>query len=1348
MPHRSLMRWILWAAVGSALTPPAASLAAATKPRIPLGEFHARRLLKPPTIDGRIGPGEWDQALTSSGMITCFSHQMLEADTTFSLGFDNERFYFLAACTRGNNEWKLWKSARENDAYNFGDPSIEIWVSPPAIVPETYQNILNTYPAVMDVRNIPSRGYSAMGWSGRWKLGVTEKPDRYVIEASIPIKDFGFDGVKDGDVWRFLLCRTSPGSKPRAQASWSVTQGFGEIVQHPKVHLMDDSALLQLYSTISIFTGKFDFPLAVVAPRGKAEKIHVKMRIQKQVTAAADDEVLSRTFDLKAGERKTFRLTGNVTARKSGVFAITAATAGGTEVFRQTFPFNVNGFVHKPPVKPKWAREAKELDVKAMYGPENNVLLVKADIIDLPAREKVASAVMRVLDPTSKKVLQEQKMPAFRHGYADGHVFLKGLQPPLYDERNIEQAKAYNANLPAENRQRAKQGKAPLKPKPLPIPKPRGVLVEVSVADAGGKVLKSASQEVGLLRYRLNWMNNRVGLTDRVLPPWTPVTYGQGTVGVWNRRMKLNGLGLLEAISHGRATGQVERMRIVASVGGRTVAIEPSAPVLERQVDNAVTITGTGEGAGLKLSASTRVEFDGFVLSDLTIAPAGAGKAAKIDKLTLEIVLPESEATHFCTTAGGWAAVHDATPKYWSSRQTASGLLIGDFVPYIWLTNSDRAFAWFADNDKGWITDDDKSLPTQEIIRKNGKVTLRVHFIEMPTELKAPTTLTYGYQTFPSRPLPKGWRSIICDGRRSAHLPSGRYTYFWHDGDWAVLWPYYCSPYPWSMAKSAGTFSRFPRKTTHRPMVGSIAHSVARYRDYEGNEFHGYVVDWGANPGDPSNGNCTQSRGPNDFRVWHYQRWVREGGFRGLYIDENYLGLETNFLTGGAYLRDDGRLQRGYSYLGLREYYKRMKVMFHQNLVPAPNLWMHISSGSAYYAWLGDVFFEGENVEPTNLEYDYLEVLPAARMRAIGSAKCAGGVMTMMCQSLRHATVFERKHTHQFVGWVMAHDVLPEQVRFYEIIAQEARLYEDDVEFLGYWKPDCPARTATPKCLVSVHKTPGRALLWIVNTARKDHAVDVAIDFAKLGLDPSKTVALNAETGERIALRNDGLRAAVLKRDFVAVHLVQRKTLRDGESFCATFEGDPDHADEAFGSCRLQPLGRRDGGGPVRVGGVRGAGLQAPFTFAPHLNLIDETGTLTFHAKLPDRPRGSILAAGRLAVTSGRGKQAGLVLSSDLNPDAADSRGRRTRGKDKALLKTAETPWPGGGWHEFELTWQAGKLALKIDRKKAAEVAFKGFGLGRPLGRDLLGVPRFTFGRGAEAIDEIRCRRDEPRARR
>ena len=199
----------------------------------------------------------------------------------------------------------------------------------------------------------------------------------------------------------------------------------------------------------------------------------------------------------------------------------------------------------------------------------------------------------------------------------------------------------------------------------------------------------------------------------------------------------------------------------------------------------------------------------------------------------------------------------------------------------------------------------------------------------------------------------------------------------------------------------------------------------------------------------------------------------------------------------------DGLLQRAYNYVGLRDYFKRMKVMFHENGVPTPNLWQHVTSGAAYHAWFGDVFFEGENVEPTDLNYDYLEVLPAGRMRAIGSSVCAGGVMTMMCQSDRHRSPWYLKHNHQFLGWVMAHDILPEQLPLYPKLVEAGHLWADKVAFLPYWKPG-PFATKQADCLVSAHLADGRALLWVVNKSRKDADVKVTVDWKAIGMDPQQ----------------------------------------------------------------------------------------------------------------------------------------------------------------------------------------------------------------------------------------------------
>jgi hypothetical protein len=1294
--------------------------------RLPVGEFTATRFAQAPVIDGVAAPGEWDRAFTTEGLIAPFEHQLHETVTIMSLGFDQENLYFLFRCKRGNFEWKLWKLARQNDDYSFGDSSVEVWVSPPAMVPETYQNVINTYPAVLDMKMVPSRGYTAQGWKGGWKIGVKESATDYVIEASVPIKDFGVEQIRSGEVWRFILARTCQGAKPRAQASWSITQGFAEIPQHPPVHMMDDDAVLQLTGTHTLFTGRYALPVAVVAPLKTGAEVDVEVRFHKAKTFSPDDRVETKRVSVKAGEKQAVDFSGDVTewtpADKSGIkranVTVTGTKAGGGLVFRHSFPYEISGWTPQDPVKPEKAPGVQELALTAQYGPETDTVLLKADIFDLPRRTDVATAEALVLDAESGKVLASQPARPFKEWYSGAEIKLKGVDIPVFDFRSVAPQRA-EAKVIADRNSEHKKNKEPLEPMPvIPVPAGKKVLAVMTVRDGAGGVIKSATNELSLLRYSAEWMNNAVGVSDKVLPPWTPVQAKGGEVGVWNRTLSLNGLGLAKQVVNGGAPQLAQAMRLVAVLDGKEIEVGAGEPKVKRLVEAEADLTGSAEAAGLAFTARTRVEFDGFVNVEWDVAPAGKAPA-KVDKLFLEIVLPAEKATHFCTTAGGWAAVHDVLPDYWSSRITSSGMLVGDFVPYIWLTDSDYAFLWFADHDKGWNHDPAKALPTQELIRKDGKVILRVNFFEIPTEVAALRTLTWGWQTFPSRPLPPGWRATFCNS--APPVPSTRNTYFWFDADWAVLWPYYCSPFPWHMDKSLEAYSRV-KDSRHRPCVGSIAHSIGRYRDYDGNEFPGLSVDWGATPGQIGNSDVTASKGPNDFRLWHYQRWVREGGFRGLYVDENYLALEDNFLTGNAYWRPDGLLQRAYNYIGLRQYFKRLKYMFAANGVPDPNLWQHISSGSAYHAWFGDIFYEGENVEPTDLTFDYIEVLPAGRLRAIGSSACAGGAMTMMCQSIRHRTQWWEKHTHQFLGWVMAHDVLPEQVPVYPHIAEAAHLWADKVTFLPYWKPG-PFTVKQDGCLVSAHQADGRTLLWIVNTSRQDADVAVAIDWKAAGLNRADLAALDAETGEPVALTDKGLTLPVLQRDFVAVLLVPRQA--EGASFTAGFDKGlaADYAvysgliEAGRGSAALSLV-------PDDKGGQALALTNGSASIRSFLHVGGDEGRVAFRVKLGEKRNGRLFKLGPLVVDM-KTKEGQIILGVDGDV------------KQGIAAVSAAAPLPAAGWHDVALAWKDGKATLTVDGQPAAEVAVRPLGVS---GREPLKMPAIEIGTRnlVIAVDDIR----------
>ena len=202
-------------------------------------------------------------------------------------------------------------------------------------------------------------------------------------------------------------------------------------------------------------------------------------------------------------------------------------------------------------------------------------------------------------------------------------------------------------------------------------------------------------------------------------------------------------------------------MRLVAVKDGKEIEVPPGEAKAGRHVEAEADFTGSAEAAGLRFAARTHVEFDGFVNVNLDVAPAG-NEPAKVDRLFLEIALPAEEATHFCTTAGGWSAVHDALPDHWSSRTHVVRDARGRFRALYLADQLRPGLLWFADHDKGWNHEPDKAPPTQEIVRKDGKVYLRVNFFAVPTEVKAPRTITWGWQTFPSRPLPPGWRATFC----------------------------------------------------------------------------------------------------------------------------------------------------------------------------------------------------------------------------------------------------------------------------------------------------------------------------------------------------------------------------------------------------------------------------------------------------------------------------------------------------------------------------------------------------------------------------------------------------------
>ena len=1262
--------------IAAAMAWAASSAAGAGGKVIPMPRMVVSKAATAPTIDGKIGEGEWDRAPACTAWVMAFKDELCTVQSVAWITYDDEHFYVCIKNNRGPKGTLLQKRARKaDDAMIVFDPSNEIWLSPPTSPLETYQTLFNPYPGVFDAKMIPSVGYTAMSWQGKWEIASSENRDHWIVEARAPIKSFGFDRIKDGTTWRGLFCGDL-GDEYGFRA-WAPGGGFADLHRHGYMDFRDSSPVFQLLNVESVFTGKVSFPMAVIGPVKGSSEVAVSVRFGAGIAPAAGDLTLRKKVTVANGKKETFSLSGdlNKAGLTKGYCEVTAKTADGTVLYHQVFPFVVNGWVRTPPAEIKTTPYTTPFGLESFYAPLSKKLVVKADRLYMERRAEVAGGVARLTDPKTGRVVATRKIAPFYHDYSEFPMDLSALEVPVETEKDWAAsvgAELENKKIAAENEKRKAAGKPekPLKPV-APAKAPAVYDLEVVLTDAGGKKVAATTTQAKLRGYQFEWLPNQVGISDKVIPPWTPMKWSNGQISMWNKTYRLNGLGLAEKIVNDGSAQLSGPMRMIAVVDGREVAVDAGRPRLTRQTEAGFDLAGSAKIAGLTLDVKTRVEFDGFVLNTMKLSGRG-----KLDKLSLVVTMPAEEAPCFVTTSGGWSAYHGWTPDRWDSRETALGSMIGNFVPYVFLTDSERGFCWFADSDKGWILDPDAA--TCEMKREGGVVTFRVNFVTRPSAIDTPTTMTYGWAVTPQKPQPKGWRAYHIANFRP--YPKAR-AVFWADGDGAILWAYYSSPFPRDYEKSKQMLAG-GEKSGVVGCVGNIAHAIARYCDYKGRWFNEVAADWGSVPGDTSNGNVCRAPGPNDFQLWHWDQWVKRSGVNGLYFDETYLSEEWNYLAGNAYLLPDERVQPGYSYIGLRDMNKRLRYLFHANGREIPFLWLHTTGGQPVYAWMPDVAMEGENVEPAGLHNDYIDALPAGRLRSIGMGRNLGAAPIVMCQTSRHWNpAFSHILKDQFVGWVLVHDVLPEQVPFWAVLSGEMQMWRDEIRFLPYWKKGLGVESGTKDVLVSAHARPGDAVLWIVNTAQQARTAKVRVDLNAMGLAGKSLRVFDAETGEPCALAGGTLSVEVPKRMWRSVRLVQDPALGADKTFVASFDKDAE-ADSALGN----PLPKVPKESDIPQANAKSMPLDRAIAYDARHNIpAGGRGNVSWKLKCGPESSGSILALPGLSVAINRGK---LTVTAG-------------KAKADADLQLGKEP----AWHRFAMAWKGRDVSVSVDGKPVISLA-------------------------------------------
>ncbi len=507
---------------------------------------------------------------------------------------------------------------------------------------------------------------------------------------------------------------------------------------------------------------------------------------------------------------------------------------------------------------------------------------------------------------------------------------------------------------------------------------PDGVYTLRAAVTVNGEELRSAP--VVFLAASFPWENNQLGVTDEVFPPYEPIRVENETVSVVLRDYRMNGFGLWDsAVSQGR-----ELLAAPVRVHGRTADGDACAWTFG-EGKWAVTQPHRAEyRARAACPAATvetvsEIEMDGMMKVTMRLAPGRDGKT--IERLWLDIPLRASEATLMHEDTGTLrynysGVIPDGRGTVWRShRTTFRGGWRNAFTGYVWAGGAERGIAWFAENDKGWITEKNLSeKPLQEIVRDGDTVVIRVHLVNTPAAIDAEREIVFGLQASPAKPMPEDWRT----GARGGGLPVTAWgghqcaDKFPFKDDWTIVdkiieqqragkdnkawFEQYQKEHDVPPLRGTSSWVRsimlFARRSERPTMTYFEEMAAPTYR----NDWRVYKDEWNMERGRPRRELPEAYAGPReawpdgydifrrnrhagararvnfidsyrDYGAYYANEWLKRGV--GIYWDNTYLTAATNPLTSAAYKTEDGHIQPGLTLWNQREYSKRVWNLMH-----------------------------------------------------------------------------------------------------------------------------------------------------------------------------------------------------------------------------------------------------------------------------------------------------------------------------------------------------------------------------------------------------------------------------------
>lgn len=266
------------------------------------------------------------------------------------------------------------------------------------------------------------------------------------------------------------------------------------------------------------------------------------------------------------------------------------------------------------------------------------------------------------------------------------------------------------------------------------------------------------------------WLNNRLGYSDRILSPFTPIVLEKDRrLSTLLRTHSLSKTGLIDQVrSRGEDILAAPLSFELVSGGKKHTASRAVLKVAEEKPNRVVTVS-TAEFGNWRYRAETTWDYDGFAFVKVKLTPP-AGEEAQ--KLTLSAVMKKEHASLFHAVVdaprgnpaglipGGKGTVWNSGSLPRMKNQFGLPNVPGEFTPYVWFGAEERGLCFLFDSPKGFDLED--GTPMIRLVRENDEtVTMECDIVSRGHGAGKEIEFSFAFQATPVKTRMQDWEKWV-----------------------------------------------------------------------------------------------------------------------------------------------------------------------------------------------------------------------------------------------------------------------------------------------------------------------------------------------------------------------------------------------------------------------------------------------------------------------------------------------------------------------------------------------------------------------------------------------------------